>query len=34
LAALHKLGQSDTVLMNRLIEADPNEHTYLESLLQ
>jgi len=34
LAALRKLGQSDTVLETRLIEADPSERKYLDSLSQ
>jgi len=34
LAALHMLGQSDAELLNRLVEADPNEKMYLDSLLQ
>jgi len=34
LAALHRLGQSDAELMDRLVEADPDEKVYLDSLLQ
>lgn len=34
LAALHMLGQSDAELLNRLVEADPKEKMYLDSLLQ
>jgi hypothetical protein len=28
------LGQSDAELLNRLVEADPKEKMYLDSLLQ
>ncbi|CAG5085941.1 O-antigen polymerase, WsfB [Thermobacillus xylanilyticus] len=34
LAALYMLGQSDADLLNRLVEAGPNEKMYLDSLLQ
>jgi len=34
LAALHKMGQSDEELENRLINADPNERMYLHQLAQ